>query len=100
MSTQWEGLQTFHLYSPALRVAQTSRKDEQGCAVYTEGLMTVMVIRGSCSRGKGFKVPSSLPLPSQVRIWNQLALEPLKSQKMGNWGEIRDVSFPGVGTGP
>jgi hypothetical protein len=37
----------------------------------------------SCSRAKSFKVPSCLYLPLQVRIWSQLPLEPLRSQKVG-----------------
>lgn len=44
----------------------------------------------SCSRPKSFKVPSCLSLPLQVRIWSQLPLEPLRSQKVGNWEDIRD----------
>lgn len=47
--------------------------------------------RDSCSRGKGVKVPRSLSLPLQVRIRSQLPLESLRSQKVGNWEEIRDA---------
>lgn len=59
------------------------RKDEQKCLLHRAVLMMVMtgihVLGEKASRS---------PAP-QVRIWSQLPLEPLESQEVGNWEEMK-----------
>lgn len=60
-----------------------TQKDEQKCLLHRAVLMMVMtgihVLGEKASRS---------PAP-QVRIWSQLPLEPLESQEVGNWEEMK-----------